>query len=487
MKKVWKDPARRDRVLARFLPWAALLTVLLVLMALFGINRFTLSLELVGQNNQMVEYGDAYSDPGVRAVVRGSLFFKNGWEPDVRITTDGAVNVDSLGKQTVRYTAEYFWLEATVTRTVLVADSQCPVITLHTDHEHPYVPGQPYVEEGYTAIDNRDGDITDRVVRVEHLGMVTYAVMDSSGNPGYAEREIPEYDYRAPELTLKGFRDVTITAGTRFEDPGCTAWDNVDGDLSHQIEVTGNVIWYKKGTYTLTYTATDSYGNTATLERIVKVTPRPRQESVDPGNRVIYLTFDDGPGPYTRELLELLDSYDVQATFFVVDNGYYDVMKEIVEQGHSIGVHSMTHSYQGIYAGVDAFFDDLYGMQDIIEEHTGVKTWLMRFPGGSSNTVSRFNPGIMTTLTEAVEEAGFHYFDWNVDSDDAGRSRTADSVYQNVTGGVVRQSVSVVLQHDIHKYSVDAVERILIWGFENGYTFLPLRQDSPAVHHELNN
>jgi peptidoglycan/xylan/chitin deacetylase (PgdA/CDA1 family) len=208
---------------------------------------------------------------------------------------------------------------------------------------------------------------------------------------------------------------------------------------------------------------------------------------VDPGKRVIYLTFDDGPGPYTMELLDLLDSYDVQATFFVIDNSYRHLMKEITDRGHSIGIHSVSHRYRSIYTSPEAFFADLYGMQNIIEEQTGVKTWLMRFPGGSSNTVSSFNPGIMTTLTAAVEEAGFHYFDWNVDSDDAGRARAADTVFRNVTNGIVRQTASVVLQHDIHRYSVDAVERILIWGFENGYTFLPLREDSPEVHHELNN
>ena len=214
---------------------------------------------------------------------------------------------------------------------------------------------------------------------------------------------------------------------------------------------------------------------------------RPVTETVYPGNKVIYLTFDDGPGPYTAALLDLLDSYDVKATFFVMDNGYYHLMRRIVEQGHSIAIHTMTHNYRQIYASEEAFFADLYGMQQLIQEQTGVKTWLMRFPGGSSNAVSRFNQGIMTRLTQAVQDAGFRYFDWNVDSDDAGSARSADVVYQNVITGLAQRNVSVVLQHDIHRYSVDAVERILIWGFENGYTFLPLQEDSPAVHHGLNN
>lgn len=77
-----------------------------------------------------------------------------------------------------------------------------------------------------------------------------------------------------------------------------------------------------------------------------------------------------------------------------------------------------------------------------------MKTWQMRFSGGSSNTVWNFNPCIMTTLTAAVEEAGFQYFDWNLDSNVAGCAKAAETVYRNVTNGVVRQSVSVVLRHD---------------------------------------
>lgn len=466
--------------------------LMLVLLALAGgvlflWNRFSLHISLRGEAEMVLEYGEAYEEPGLDALVRGSLFFRNGWEPDVSVTVEGSVNTEKLGSQTIRYHAEYHGLTAQVTRTVKVLDTKAPVITLHDDPGYTVPEKGPYEEEGFSAWDNRDGDITHKVVRQEHLGYVTYVVMDSSGNPAYARREIPEYDYTPPELVLMGEPEVTIYAGTRYEDPGCTAWDNIDGDLSGQIFTEGRVTWYRKGSYPITYTVTDSFGNTATAQRTVRVVARPRTETVYPGNNVIYLTFDDGPGPYTAELLDLLDSYDVKATFFVMNNGYYDVMRRIVEEGHSIAIHTMSHNYRKIYASEEAFFDDLYGMQKLIEEKTGVKTWLMRFPGGSSNAVSRFNEGIMTRLTAAVEDAGFHYFDWNVDSDDAGNARKAETVYRNVVTGVAGKPVSVVLQHDIHRYSVDAVEDILVWGFENGYTFLPLQEDSPTIHHSLNN
>ena len=466
---------------------AALLLMAAAGLLLFRVNRFSLSLELVGDPELTWEYGTAYEDPGIVPRVTGSLFFRKGWEPDVEFIPEGAVEETRLGLQTITYRAEYHGLTASVTRTVRVVDTQVPVITLHTRPGYGPTPDAPYEEEGYTAWDNRDGDITSRVIRQENFGHVTYMVLDSSGNPGSAIREIPEYDFLPPELTLLGDAELTIYAGTRFEDPGCSAFDNVDGDISGSIGIEGEVVWYRKGTYTLTYSVTDSFGNTAKLQRAVHVAARPRTETVHPGNKVIYLTFDDGPGPYTGKLLDILDSYDVKATFFVVDTGHYDVMRRIVREGHSIAIHTMTHNYGQIYASEEAYFADLLGMQALIEEQTGVKTWLMRFPGGSSNTVSRFNEGIMTRLTAAVEDAGFHYFDWNVDSEDAGGARKPGTVYENVTAGAAKNGVSVVLQHDIHPYSVEAVEDILIWGYENGYTFLPLAPDSPPMHHGLNN
>ena len=171
----------------------------------------------------------------------------------------------------------------------------------------------------------------------------------------------------------------------------------------------------------------------------------------------------------------------------MVDNEYSYVMKEIVDQGHSIGIHSVTHDYEEIYASPEAYFTDLHKMQDIIYEMTGVRTTLMRFPGGSSNTISRFNRGIMTLLTEAVQNAGFQYFDWNVDSNDAGLARKKNLVLENVTEGLRWHPTAIVLQHDIHPFSVEAVEEIILWGLENGFTFLPLQPDSPNAHHGVAN
>ena len=466
------------------------LTVLVVgaYVTVFHINRFTLQVEMKGDPEQYVEYGQHFEDSGADAVLYGSLLWKDGLAPEeIVLHVDSNVREDKLGKYYVTYYAELSWAHMSwasdpVQRTVRVVDSESPVITLHSSGE-PLLAGTPYEEEGFTATYNYDGDITDRVVRNESYGLVTYTVLDSSGNPAYVEREIPYYDPLPPEIVLNEGEYLVIPAGTVFTDPGFVATDNVDGDMTEQVEVEGEVVWYEPGLYELTYSVTDGFENSTTVTRQVEIQAVPRPEINTPQGKVIYLTFDDGPGPYTETLLDVLDQYGVKATFFVVDTGYDAVMKKIVNRGHSIGIHSVTHDYYTIYSSPEAFFTDLLTMQQIIYDNTGVMTTLMRFPGGGSNTISRFNEGIMTTLSQAVQDAGFQYFDWNVDSLDAGGAKTAEEVVENVTDRVQGRRVSIVLQHDIHGFSVEAVEDIIRWGLANGYTFLPLEQDSPNGHH----
>ena len=486
-----KPPVHADKSRKCILIILAVLLVLTVLayVMIFHVNQFSLEVRLIGEHKIDLEYGASYEEPGADVALCGTLFWKKGITPkDAVLTVQGDVQEDTKGKYVLTYEATYKSLQASEIRTVRVVDTESPVITLVDESDETILPGMIYEEEGFAAIDNYDGDITDRVVRTEKLGMVTYSVFDSSGNPAYVEREIPCYDPLPPEIHLEQGDHITIPAGTIYEEPGFSATDNADGDVTDKVIIEGEeIIWYQPGTYQTTYSVTDSFENRTTVTRTIEVTAEPRPEIVYPGGKVIYLTFDDGPGPYTGQLLEVLRKYGIKATFFVTDSGYDSVMKDIVDQGHSIGIHSVTHTYEEIYASPEAYFRDLKGMQDIIYENTGVKTTLMRFPGGSSNLVSSFNEGIMTILAEAVQDAGFQYFDWNVDSNDAGGAKKTKTVLNNVIDGVQKERISVVLQHDIHPYSVDAVEDIILWGLENGYQFLPLQPNSPNAHHTVQN
>ena len=459
-------------------------------------NRYTLSIALEGESELTLEYGQPYEEPGATAQFFGT--HRHTQPAQVPVVLERTVDDKALGTYLIKYTATYGGHVGTAYRRVHVVDTQAPEITLIADPEKFTFPNETYAEEGFSAADNHDGDITASVLRTETREKVTYTATDSSGNTTSVDRVIVYDDPIPPEIALKGASTVLLNAGQAYKEPGYTATDNCDGDLTGKVSVTGNVDTSKPGNYTLTYSVKDAYENLVSVSRTVTVKEVKQQSAtqdkvelppvVTPNGKVIYLTFDDGPGPRTGELLDILGKYNVKATFFVVNTKYISTIKRAAAEGHTIAIHSATHKFDRIYKNEDAYYDDLYTMQQIIKNLTGQESKILRFPGGSSNTTSRkYNRGIMTRLVQSVTDNGFRYFDWNVDSKDAGGAKTADQVYYNVINGVSKKQVSIVLQHDIKGFSIDAVERIIQWGLNNGYTFLPLEMNSPICQHNVKN
>ncbi len=230
---------------------------------------------------------------------------------------------------------------------------------------------------------------------------------------------------------------------------------------------------------------------TATVTPLPTATPTPTATPIPVSavaGKDLYLTFDDGPSPdYTIPLLDVLDRYQIKATFFVCRTKYPELIKEIHDRGHVIGIHSVTHDYRQIYASEEAFFEDLYTMQNFIYECTGVRPMLLRFPGGSSNTISNFNPGIMSRLAKLVEEKGFQYFDWNASTED---SSTDDiSVMLENAARYVHAWPHIMLLHhpENEQSSLDAVEALILWGIKNDCNFKVLGPDTPETHHKIAN
>lgn len=460
-----------------------------VFYTLWSIHSYTATVSLMGSEEMTLEVGSSFTDPGAQGFVSGSLFEKE--RKALEVTSSGSVDTQKLGTYELRYSASFArkhflgnkQAKGEAVRIVHIVDTQAPVITLTSVEGSYTLPGQPYEEEGFSALDSYDGDLTDKVIREEKDGKVYYTVSDSSGNQTQTVRDIFYDDPIAPELTLTGDEVVQVLAGQPYKEPGFLATDNVDGDISNRVTVSGTVDTDTLGRYTLTYTVADSYGNTVNQTRIVKVVQEYLPELPKGKGGVIYLTFDDGPGPYTQKLLDILDKYDAKATFFVVGRNDLTLLAQMVEKGHAVGNHSNTHNYSKLYASEEAFFAELYRAQDRIEAACGKRTKLVRFPGGSSNRVSEVS---MRQLTNSLTAAGYVYFDWNVDSKDAGGAKTSDEVIYNVCSGVATKTKAVVLQHDIKEFSVDAVEEIIIWGLENGYTFEALTVSSPGAHHTPN-
>ena len=531
-----------------------ILGICMILGGIYLLGGWKLTVTLKGEETMQVSYGSSYQEPGADGVLTGLGFV----HIPVSVETDPSdLNESVTGDYTIRYYSEVLGITGMARRTVQIVDDTPPEITLNHIPDYYTRPGAAYEEEGYTATDNYDGDLTEQVQHKEENGVVTYTVTDSAGNSATVEREIvyddreppvitlegdnpltvekgtdpqdPGYtatddvdgdvtasvtvkqedgvlnysvtdahgntgtaqrslvyvDTTPPEITLNGLGEMTIQSGDSYQDPGYTATDAGDGDLTDQVTTEGGVDPGTPGDYTITYSATDSAGNTGTAQRLVHV----KKPAADPGNKVIYLTFDDGPGPYTQQLLDVLAKYNVKATFFVTNSNskYQDMIAAEYNAGHSIGIHTYCHDYNKIYASEDAYFADLQQMQDVIVAQTGESANIIRFPGGSSNTVSDITPGLMTILTQEVQNKGYQYFDWNVSSGDAGETTSTEQVVENVISGIQKHNVSIVLQHDIKSFSVDAVEEIIQWGLDNGYTFLPLHYDSPAAHHHINN
>ena len=131
---------------------------------------------------------------------------------------------------------------------------------------------------------------------------------------------------------------------------------------------------------------------------------------------------------------------------------------------------------------------DFNKMQDIIEAQTGQTTNILRFPGGTNNTISKsICPGIMTELTQKMTQAGYYYFDWNVDSYDSRSSSNAQKIINETISQIKNKKNAVVLMHDIHKKTVDAVPAIIEYCLENGYTFKVLDENAPVVRNKPQN
>lgn len=208
-------------------------------------------------------------------------------------------------------------------------------------------------------------------------------------------------------------------------------------------------------------------------------------EDSDAGIRRVYLTFDDGPSSNTDRILDILNQYGVKATFFVVGKeGYTDQYRRIVEDGHTLAMHSYSHKYGEIYSSLEAYQADLTKLHDFLYELTGEDCSIVRFPGGSSNTISHVD---MWELIDYLDKENMVYFDWNVSSGDAASGgRSTAQITRNVLKDIDKYNNAVVLFHDAagKDSTVDALPAIIEKILESDNTvFLPISTDTVKVQH----
>lgn len=205
----------------------------------------------------------------------------------------------------------------------------------------------------------------------------------------------------------------------------------------------------------------------------------------DSGIHKVYLTFDDGPSANTDQILDILDEYGVKATFFVVGKERYnDQYRRIVEEGHTLGMHSYSHVYRDIYESVEAYGQDLEKLHTYLYELTGVDSRIVRLPGGSSNTVSKDK---IQDIIAYLGQQGMTYYDWNVSSGDAASGYvSAQQIADNVLNHVSEHHTSIVLMHDASgkNTTVEALPIILEKILESdNMVLLPITEDTVPIQH----
>lgn len=447
---------------------------------------FTPKLTLNGDNYIKLKLNTPYVEKGVVATM-------NGKNISNKVNTNGNVDITKPGKYDIEYSVKEGFITKTVKRTVEVIDDVFPTIELIGTKKATVCPDYEYKEEGYKATDNYDGDITDSVVVLERDNLITYTVKDSSNNETIVSREIIKRDDEKPTITLVGPSTKYVLLNSNYTDQGVLAEDNCDKDISKKVVLSGSVDTSKKGTYKLVYEVKDSSGNSSKIERKVVVYDKASSISGVAKTGTIYLTFDDGPSStITPGILKILKEKGVKATFFVINasNNLNYLIKQAYDEGHTIGLHSYTHNYKTVYSSADAYFDDLNKISKKVQKITGEESKIIRFPGGGSNTISRrYSKGIMTYLTNEVINRGYHYFDWNVSSGDAGGSNNKTEVYKSVVNNLKHNQANIVLMHDFENNykTLNALSDIIDYGLNNGYTFSAIDMTTPLVTHRVNN
>ena len=201
----------------------------------------------------------------------------------------------------------------------------------------------------------------------------------------------------------------------------------------------------------------------------------------------VYLTFDDGPSIYTNDILDILDSYNVKATFFVVgkeETNAEEALQRIVDERHTLGMHSYSHKYKELYESMDSFTQDFARIRDYIYQATGEESVCYRFPGGSSNTVSEID---MHDFIDYLDSQGVEYYDWNVSSGDGGSMKlSTDTLLENCTKDIDTRDTSIILLHDSAEKPTtvealpDIIENILA---RPDTVILPITENTRPIHH----
>ncbi len=485
-KEKSKEPKIKDKKRIKSILYSILIVIGIISLIfvtiyfIFFYKRVVYSLN--GELNINASYGHDYIDPGIDFKY-GNKFLGYTIIP---YETKSEVNTNALGEYSIKYLLNYKKFKKEVERIVNVIDDEGPIIEAPDKIEVKSC--QKEIKLEYSAIDNLDGDIKDKTEREDFEDHIILTSIDSSNNISKKEITIEHIPEGKPKISLNGSSTIYLMSGRSYNDNGAKAYDDCGNDISDRINVSNPVNTSTPNNYTVTYTVTNESGESASVSRRVVVYKKVDSSSGGSGGyKVLYLTFDDGPGVYTERILNTLKEYGVKATFFVTNQfpAYQYLIKKEYDEGHSIAAHTCSHNYS-IYSSIDTYMNDLNCINGIINKQIGNYTKLIRFPGGSSNTVSRnYATGIMSALVNKVTEEGYIYFDWDISSGDAS-GKNSTQIYNAVINSL-GDGNKIILMHDIKYNTMMALPNILDYALSHGYTFEGLTTSSRTVHFRVNN
>lgn len=407
---------------------------------------------------------------------------RNGTLDDVSVVEQN-VDQDVLGEYTILYQMK----NKTIRLHVHVVDTIPP--SVETKEVTINIGDDFLIEDAIAYIEDAT-KTTIRLKNEEHFDQVKtknviLVIRDEGGNETEVSAliHVLEKDTTPPSITAS---NITLHVGDHFDPLSyASAYDAQDGNVAVEI-IVNDVDITTPGSYSITYLAKDKHENRA--EKTIEV----QVEALPPvGDKVIYLTIDDGPSANTPAILDILDQYQVKATFFVTAQSpsYLGYIKDAYHRGHTIGLHTYSHNYASVYASDTAYFQDLQAISDVVYQQIGIHPDIIRFPGGSSNTISaNYSSGIMRRLTKAVRSKGYQYFDWNASSGDGNSSMSSSALIQNGTSYGNYDAI-MLLTHDHagSQASVEALPSIISYYLQHGYTFKTIDKQTNGYHHGINN
>ena len=205
--------------------------------------------------------------------------------------------------------------------------------------------------------------------------------------------------------------------------------------------------------------------------------------------KIAYITFDDGPYYNTYRVLDILDEYNVKATFFTIsmngeycydnkDENCFSLYKEYVKRGHTIANHTYTHAiFKGLYSSTDSFLDAIDRQEVHIKEQTGgYVSNIVRFPGGSSTA-----KGLKEPIIDGLRARGYGWVDWSANDGDGGGLSSTEQAWSNFTN-TINDNIEVILFHDYNYYTTEILPDVITYLRDNGYEIYPLFYESNKIN-----